>query len=173
MPIMQRTAPPRKASPATRTQKTAPAATAGLKVEARANDVDGIFKTISSIMVLRGMLADAGAINLHSRNISIEIARLAESNEQVARMLDSLTAAGPYSGVLIACLPLILQIAANHDKIDINKAAGLGGILTKADLEQHVEVKMEEMRAEFLDEIAKSRAHIEQMKKQASEQAAA
>jgi hypothetical protein len=170
MPIIQGTTPPRKKTPATRTtQKAQPTATAGIRLEARAGDVDGIFKTVSSIMVLRGMLADAGAINLHSKNISIEIARLAETNEQIAKALDSLTAAGPYSGVLIACLPLILQIAANHDKIDIDKAAGLGGIMSKADLEKHVEIKMQEVRAEFLAEIAASKSHIADLEKQAAQ----
>jgi hypothetical protein len=157
MPIVAAgTAPPKRPTPRT-SGATKPATVQG-KINQRAEDVDGLFKMAAAACIMKGLYADAGAINVHSPNISREMAKLAEENAQVAKLIDYLTSAGPYSGILIAVLPFALQIAANHGRIDVDKAAGLGGVMSAKDLEDRVKAELEHQRAEFQKEIREMQA---------------
>jgi len=148
MPIVPRDSnktPPRK-SATVKPSQTSPAR-AGAVASGRQESVDGLFKMAAAACIMRGNYADAGAISMHSESISREVATLAAQNEQVAKLVDYMTSAGPYSGILIAVLPLALQLAANHDRINPDKAAGLGGVLPKDMLEKKVALDINQQRS--------------------------
>lgn len=110
-------APPRK-SDGTPTRK--PRLSAPTKKSAREEAVTGVFQLVQFACVTGGNYADAAAIGAHAENISHEIVELADVNESVAKAIDFLLTAGPYAGLVTACLPLVLQIMANHNRIPEN-----------------------------------------------------
>jgi hypothetical protein len=130
-------APKRKSNPATSSTSTTKPATSkdAVVMSQRAESIDGMFKMVSMVCVMRGQYADAGAINEHSPNIAREVASIANTNEQVAKLIDSFGSVGPYSGLLMAVLPLALQLAANHGRIDAEKVAALD-VKSPAQLEE-------------------------------------
>lgn len=84
------------------------------RVQARADAVGGVFQLAGMGLFMTGQLADAQAVTEHGPNISAETAKLAESNDQIAAFIDKLAAVGPYTGLVMAVLPLALQLFANH-----------------------------------------------------------
>jgi hypothetical protein len=116
--------------------------------EAREQGLLGIFQVSAAICVMRGLYPDAGACTVHGPAISHEAAVLAESNEGIAKGLDYLIQMGPYSALLTAVLPFGLQIAANHGRIDADKASGLG-VMDPATLEAKVKADVERQKLEF------------------------
>jgi hypothetical protein len=97
---------------------------------------------------MRGSYADAGAIAQHGPGISQETAKLAEQNESVANVIDYLTQAGPYMGLVSVVLPFVLQLAVNHNRIDASKLSPDLGVLPPDVLEKRVRTEMESKRAE-------------------------
>lgn len=63
------------------------------------------------------LLADAAALEIHVPPIAEALGQLAHEKPEVAAMLDRLMAAGPYTALLTALIPLTLQICANHGLI--------------------------------------------------------
>jgi len=90
--------------------------------------------------------ADAGAIGLYWPKISEEIADLAESQEQVGRLIDPLIKIGPYTGLITAVLPMILQIGVNHNRVP----AGAMGTVPAASLTARVEASLAAVELEAL-----------------------
>jgi hypothetical protein len=109
-----------------RAKRNAPqAAPRSLQNDPRKEAVGGLFQLASFGCVMVGNYADAAAVAEHGDNISREVATLARQNESVAKYIDYLTQAGPYAGLVTACLPLVLQLLANHKRIDYSKVPGL------------------------------------------------
>lgn len=71
---------------------------------------------------------DGAAISLHAPGIADALHHLALENPAVAAALDRILAAGPYGAILGACLPLVMQIAANHKRIPDAMARGVGAM---------------------------------------------
>lgn len=163
MPIL--TAPDKKATAATSAvKKPVSKATASVKTDGRTSEVMSLFDTAALVCMMRQMYADAGAIQMHGPGISRELAKLAEENDQVAKLIDSLGAVGPYTGIVIAVMPLALQIAANHNKIDSDKAAGLGGIMKPEDLAAKVKADAETRGLEMLKAARDSQAAAQELR---------
>src|SRR6201999_1641646 len=74
----------------------------------------GVFAQVP--LVALKQYADVGTIDLHWKNVSTEIAKLAESQDQIARIVDPLMQVGPYAGLITAVLPMVLQFAVNHGR---------------------------------------------------------
>ena len=134
------TAPPRVNRPPTPTQKRQ----SGKLVE-RAEAVQGLFQLAGFVA---GWHADAGAIGQHSPAISTELAALAEKNASVAKFIDSLTEAGPYAGLIVAVMPLTLQILANHGILKGDMSAV--GVKPPAILEAEVKTSLALKQAEVI-----------------------
>lgn len=93
--------------------------------------VGGLLQLVSTPLIILGSqrdeyLADAAAISLHAQPIVEAVNDLAQTNPQVARVLDSLTRVGPYGALLTAVVPLAIQLAVNHRVIPHQVAEGLG-----------------------------------------------
>lgn len=98
--------------------KTSAAKVPASRTADREESLNGLGAMVSVALVMKNQLADAGAVATHGGKISHEVALIAEDNEQIAKVVDYLSEAGPYMGLMMAVLPLALQVAANHGKLD-------------------------------------------------------
>lgn len=156
--------PPKPGRPANvRTLPTPPAS----KIAERQAAVDGIFQLAGFGCILTGQYADAGAIGKHGPPISLELAKIAEGNETVAKAIDWLNNTGPYAGLIIAALPLTLQILANHGTI---KAEGLGaaGVVSPEALAAQAKAQVVKQQAEALAMQRAAEAELAQMQAEAA-----
>lgn len=147
--------PARPSVPASRTRKTSIAAASPrtTRREARENAVNELGGAFSLIAVMKGWYADAGAVATHGPRFAKELALVADSNEQVGTWLDYLTQGGPWVGVVKAGLPLLLQLSANHGRIDATKLPPDSGIVEPKILEERVRAEMRNASARVLAEI--------------------
>lgn len=83
----------------------------------REEAVNGLFQIAGALCLMAGQLPDAGTCAMHGPEISKQAALVAESNEGVAKVIDYITAVGPYAGLLAAAMPFALQILVNHKRI--------------------------------------------------------
>ena len=90
--------------------------------------------------------ADAGAVSLYWPNVAKEIAVLADTNEQVAKLIDPLIQVGPYTALIAAVLPFVMQIAVNHKLV----AAGAMGTVPGESLAAQIETAMVQQELEAL-----------------------
>jgi hypothetical protein len=79
-------------------------------------------------------------------NVAQELANLADSQEQVAKFIDPLIQIGPYTGLIAAVLPLIMQIGVNHGVL----APGGMGTVPASTLSAQVETGMAEQELQAL-----------------------
>lgn len=160
-------APARRSVPA---KKTSPAP-ARSRADVRRAELEDMGRLGAAICIMRQQYADAGAFHVHWAPFAREAAIIAEDNEQAARIIDYICSAGPYAGIISAALTFGLQIAANHGKIDPDKAAGMGGILSPEILEMRVKAEIESaekaMKAEaayFTAESARADAALKEVR---------
>lgn len=132
-----------------------PAATTAAKKETRETSaeqlrkdreegVNGLFQIGQLACIMTGNWADAGAFETHGPNVSRETAELGARYEKVGKSLDVLSQVGPFTAIIGAVVPLILQIAANHGKVPADKVAGFG-VVTPAILEAQQKMQMQQM----------------------------
>jgi len=119
------------------------------KQQERRETAEGIFQLAGFGCIIFRQYADAGAIGMHSPPIVDEVIALSEKNTSVANALDYLAEAGPYAGLVIAVMPLVLQLAANHGviKAEMTSAAG---VVPPAALESQVKADMARQAANAL-----------------------
>lgn len=119
---------PKNPPPAKRSAQSAQAANkaAAAKISAREEGVNGLFQIGSAVCLMVGQPADAGTLANYGPNVSHEVAELAEGNESIARVIDYITAVGPYAGLLATVLPMALQLLANHGKVAPEALAQFG-----------------------------------------------
>jgi hypothetical protein len=110
MPITS--APPIKRTPAA----PKPAAKTS-RTEIRTEAIGGLGQIAQAILVATRQYADAGAVGMYFPNVAAEVAKLADHEEKIARLIDPLLQVGPYTGLLAAVLPFAMQIAVNHGRI--------------------------------------------------------
>jgi hypothetical protein len=108
---------------------------------------------IGLFLCMKGAYADAGAIAQHGPGLARETALLAESNPRIASVVDYLTEAGPYMGIIVVALPLALQLAANHGRIDASKMPPGSGVLPPEILEAKVKAEMAKQAEEYRKDI--------------------
>lgn len=97
-------------------RKRAASRPSGKTVE-REEAINGIFQIGASGLLMFGQTADAGAISIHGPAIAHETAVLADNNTGLAKIVDYITAVGPYAALFAASMPLVLQILVNHKKL--------------------------------------------------------
>lgn len=119
------------------------------KLAERREAVDGAFQLAGFALIVGRQYADAGALGIHGPAISRELVDLSDKNEKIAKALDYLTEAGPYAGLIVATMPLILQVMANHGIVKAEMVA-TGGVVPPAALESQVKADMARQAAEAL-----------------------
>lgn len=107
-------APPRKAT----TRKATPSRNAGTDSESlqsrREEGLNGLGQIGQLLCVSTRQYADGAAIGMHWGGIARETAVLADRYESVAKWVDPLIQMGPFTALIAAATPLILQIMVNH-----------------------------------------------------------
>lgn len=136
------------------------------RINRRSESVSELFGMASLGLLMVGQAADSQAMATHGPKIAVETAKLAESNEQVAKVADWLGMVGPYAGMLTSVLPLILQIAVNHGRVP----AGVMGTTSPAVLQAQAEANLARKAADMLEE--QNRASAEAAEQLARAQAA-
>lgn len=141
-------APPRSARGASATAKRESVKVNG-KLAARHEAATGIAQLVGFGCIVTRQYADAGAIGMHSPPIIDELVALSDKNETIGKALDYLTEAGPYAGLIVAVMPLALQIMANHGIVKAELISGAGVVPPQA-LESQVRADMARQASEAL-----------------------
>lgn len=156
-------APPRKASSRGMAAKAVPApapvAAEEPTASKRARGLMGLAQLGQGICLMTGQYADAANIGTNFPPLATELANLADEYESVAKPLDFLIQVGPFTAVIAAGMPFILQTLANHRVI---KAEGM--------MSQGV-VPPEVLRAQMLAQVAKIQAIAMREQQQAMREA--
>lgn len=156
--------PPPKKTPAVK----APVAVKASPLTAKRADALNGFGQLAQVPLLAlKQYADAGAVSLYWPNVAGEIAKLAETQDQIAKLVDPLIQIGPYTGLITAILPFALQIAVNHGRV----TPGAMGTVPKDSLAAQVEanlanVELQALQAQLEAEKASAavRAEIQQQR---------
>jgi hypothetical protein len=138
MPITN-AAPPVRAtankSSATVKKATAAELAAVEKTTARAQALIDLGQFAQLPLMITKQYADAGAFQVHWPNISKEVAKLADTDERIAKIIDPLMQVGPYVGILAAVTPFIVQIAVNHHRIPAGSMGSVPAITLTSQIE--------------------------------------
>jgi hypothetical protein len=115
----------------------ASAKAAEAKKNERAEGLNGIFQITTFGLMMTGQVADAGAVSIHGPTISGNAAELADQDARIAKIIDYITAAGPYMALLSVSMPLVLQIMVNHGRIPESAIPALSqvGVMSPAAME--------------------------------------
>jgi len=105
---------------------------------------------------------DVGAINLHWPKISEEIAKIADQEEAVAKIIDPLLQVGPYAGLIAAVLPLVIQIGVNHNRV----SPGAMGTVPGSALGSQIEAALAQQELEALQIQLQAEQEAQKVRKQ-------
>lgn len=109
--------------------------------EQREEAANGFFQLAGLGCIMFGQFADAGAISMHGPNISTVAAKMAQTNELIAKGLDSFLTVGPYAELIGVTLPLVMQLLANHKVVPADKLSG-ANVVPPEMLESQVKTQM-------------------------------
>jgi hypothetical protein len=121
------------------------------KMELREEGLNGVGQLVAAGLLMFKQHADAGAVAKHFPGVAHETAAIAENNEGFAKVIDYITAVGPYAGLLTATMPLVLQIMVNHDRLPAAPLAQFGVVHPDA-LTMQVQADMMRQQAEIMAE---------------------
>lgn len=101
----------------------------------RSEGLNGYLGSATALLMLFRQYADAQAMSMHGPKVVSEVVSLATRYEKLAGAIDKAIAASPFAGLIMAVMPLGMQLAVNHGLIQ-NPAALAGmGIQSKEALE--------------------------------------
>jgi hypothetical protein len=106
--------------------------------------------------------ADAGAVGMHVPGIAAEIANLADTNENIASGIDSLIAAGPYTALIMATLPLVVQLGVNWGFV----SPGAMGSVSRETVAARVEAGIARMQAQAYREQQEAEQETERLREE-------
>ena len=137
-------APPARGGTATRTR--APKASIA---DQREQAVLGLFQGGQALLLFSKQYADAVTVGHHAVPISHEVSVLAAADDTVAKAVDSLLVIGPYSALVMAVLPMALQLAVNHNLLPAGKVPGTTDPRV---LSSQMEAELKQSAADLLQE---------------------
>lgn len=114
--------------------------------EQRTEAVAGLGQLAQVPLLAMKQYADAGAVGLYWPNVAKEVATLADSQPAIANIVDPLMKIGPYTGLVAAILPFLMQIAVNHGRV----APGSMGTVPASTLEAQIKTAMAQAELEAL-----------------------
>lgn len=138
------------------------------KRKERVDAITGIAQLGAFGCVIMRQFADAGAINMYAQPTALELAKLAERKEPIAKAVDSLSDVGPYAGLITVLMPFALQILANHK---ILKAENLTtyGVKAPETLEAEVRADMARQAMQAMQEQREAEEEMRIMRQQAEQ----
>ena len=141
-------APPKRSTARKAAPEPAPAPALSL-TELRNDGLLGLASLGAGVCLMLGQYADAMTVNKFFPPIAREVAKIADTNESVAKPIDFIIKVGPYGALLAALIPFSLQIMANHQIIDASRALGQG-IVPPEVLEAQMKAEVARMQAEAI-----------------------
>lgn len=87
--------------------------------------INGLFQGICIPLSIAAP-ADAFAVSQHGPNVAEALNQLAQERPEVAAMLEKVLAIGPYGALVAAVIPMVIQIAHNHNAIPERLATQMG-----------------------------------------------
>lgn len=144
------TAPPKRRGPNSRTAAKATAVAeqqATPNVQRRSDGLMGLAQMAQGLCAVTGLYADAAAIGMFFPPVAGELAKVADSNETIAKPIDFLIEVGPYGALIGAVMPFAFQIAANHGWIDASRLVGQG-VVPPAVLDAQMKTQVMQMAAD-------------------------
>lgn len=152
-------APPRRPGRPRKSDSEAQAQAQG-QLAKRVEGVNGVFQLAGLACMTTGNLADAAAIGQHGPNVSVELAKIAETNEKVGRIIDRLTDMGPYGALVTALMPLVTQILVNHKVMQ----PGVMGSVPRETLEEGLKAEIALQHMELLRKQKQMHEEAKQMR---------
>lgn len=147
--------------------------------EKRTEGLNGIGQLGQGLCLMFGQYADAAAIGMHWGPVASELAKIADSNETVAKPIDFLIEVGPYGALVEAALPFVLQILANHKLIKAEAMLG-SNVVTPEVLDAQMKAQVmrtqaQAMRAQqaALADAQAAQSEMEEMMRQQNQSASA
>lgn len=154
MPLVGTVPPP----PARRTVKPTPTAPKKLADQKPADTTikDNRIKTLAGYseilqagLLMFGQYADAETIDMHGGPLLTAVADLGDHHENFGATLDKADAFGPYMALAVAAIPMVMQFAANHGRIDASKVS-FGGIVPPDQLAHRRQAKLMKAQADMI-----------------------
>lgn len=167
-------APDRPPAPSQKARPAAPkvqAVSAEQRVAAREEAALGVVQLLSFGCMLKGWMADAGALTIHGPKICHEAALVAESSESLGRGMDFLGAAGPYAALLAAALPLGMQLMVNRGVVPAAQVASMG-VVEPGTLEAQMRTMLLQQQIEAQQQQKAQEAALRRMMAEAEEESA-
>ena len=129
-------------------QRTASSAPKASKAPSNAHKryfdgVSGLMQIASAGLAMANPV-DGFCVAQHTPPIASAVADLAVERPEVAAALDKVLAVGPYGALIGAVLPLVVQIAHNHNRVPEQMAKALGAT-PKSLIENHLRSEAEKM----------------------------
>lgn len=151
MPIDMRTVPPPKKAGTRSAARTTVANDTPIETMAdrRTKGLNGFGQLVQGGFLMFGQYADAATIGQHFPPLAREIANIADSNDYIAKGVDILIEVGPYTGLIAAALPMVLQFMANHRMIDASRMLGQGVVPPEV-LDAQMRARVTQMQAEAM-----------------------
>jgi hypothetical protein len=144
-------------------------AISGNRKNDRIDAVDGIFQLAGMGCIMVGQLADAGALDMHGHDVSVELAELAEKNETIGKGIDTLLQVGPYAGLVTALMPLVLQLLANHKVVPPEKLSSANVVMPEV-LESQVKTALTKQALDALRQQQQMEDELRQMQAEMAQQ---
>ena|ERR1700757_1169604 len=113
------------------------------KDELRQEALDGVLQITQFGCLAFGNFADAGAVGLHGRPMTVELVNLAKQNSKVASKVDLLIEVGPYAGFVAAAIPFLAQLLVNHGVFKAEQFAN-AGVVSPETLEARMKTQLME-----------------------------
>lgn len=156
------------AAPPARKTSAPPAKRSASKLAEREEAIGGLGQIAQGVLIATRQYADAGAVGLHFPAIAHEVAKLADTDERIAKLVDPILQVGPYAGLLAAVMPLVMQLAANHGRVQ----AGIMGTVAPDALEAQVKTAVTRAAVQAKKEQRAMEAELKRMEAELSADAA-
>lgn len=141
-------APPRKTGVRAPRQTAAKVDTRS-NVERRSEGLKDLGQLGQGGLLMARQWADAATVGKYWPDVADELAKLADQYEYIAKPIDVLIQVGPFSALVLAAMPMVMQMMANHGALD---PAGLAsyGVVPPQVLEAQMKAEVARMQAEAL-----------------------
>jgi len=149
MPVTVTAPPPKKtARVTTASGATAPPALPKRVQENAAQILESASMLPAGLIMFR-RFADAGALSRELPGLSLETAKLAESNPKVMEFVQKLSTVSPYAGFITIGMRLGMQFMVNAGRIEPSAMPGMG-LVSKETLEAQVQAGIAKAEAEAI-----------------------
>lgn len=159
-------APPRRGRPPGKAATPSVSVDTRTLTEKRVEGLQGLGQLIQLACVATGQYADAATVGMHFDPLAKATADLADEYDSVAKPIDFLIQMGPFSALIAAATPMVLQLLANHKVVDASRLMGQGVVPPEV-LESQMRASIAQMQAqamraqqEALEEARKSEAEM-------------